>query len=273
MKIKILSIIAAVFFVGTVFMGTYVLADDQDQGDAPPDSVLDDLQPLPGQNSKPTGQADKYVTEKTPDGDIKKPPALGEGGEPVMYTDESGDYYWGTNGLLYPWPPPMTVLEAAESELVGLEMDEADLLDDYDGVAGRLKLTVAAAVDAVAAKDPQLQAKIAKEIERLKKRLKAIKEKLEKKREQIKAAKAKKQRLEEDASKKDDTAFRDALNRADSAYNKPKKGYSDIYPTGHTVYTAPSTPSGMNNPAPRLPKVKSKKKEATSQGAAGAACN
>lgn len=102
MKEKILSIITLVFFAGMVCMGTPAIAKD------PPDSVVDDLQPQPGQNPNPTAP-DKYEQEKTPDGDVKKPPAPGKDGKPVKYSDKDGDHYWGTDGHLYPWPPPKKI--------------------------------------------------------------------------------------------------------------------------------------------------------------------
>ncbi|MFC1570726.1 hypothetical protein ACFL4E_02975 [Candidatus Omnitrophota bacterium] len=102
MKVKILSIITLVFFAGMVCMGSVALAKD------PPDSVVDDLQPPKGQNPNPTAP-DKYEKVKTPDGDVKKPPAPGKDGKPVKYTDKDGDHYWGTDGHLYPWPPPKKI--------------------------------------------------------------------------------------------------------------------------------------------------------------------
>lgn len=81
-------------------MGTYALADDE------VDSVVDELQPPPSQNPNPSGPQDEYESEKTPEGDVKKPPAPGKDGKPVKYSDEDGDHYWGTDGHLYPWPPP-----------------------------------------------------------------------------------------------------------------------------------------------------------------------
>lgn len=35
----------------------------------------------------------------------KKPPKLVDG-KPSKYSDENGDWYWGIDGHLYPWPPP-----------------------------------------------------------------------------------------------------------------------------------------------------------------------
>ena len=91
-----------VFLLGMVCAGTHVLAEDHSG------SVLDDLQPQPGQNPNPTSP-DTYETETTPGGDVKKPPAPGKDGEPVKYTDKDGDHYWGTDGHLYPWPPPKKI--------------------------------------------------------------------------------------------------------------------------------------------------------------------
>ncbi|MFQ5952535.1 MAG: hypothetical protein ACE5JK_03915 [Candidatus Omnitrophota bacterium] len=71
MKLKVLSVVVVIFFVGMVCMGTCALAG--------------------------------------PEGDPLKPPRLGKDGKPVKYTDEEGDWYWGTDGHLYPWPPPVKI--------------------------------------------------------------------------------------------------------------------------------------------------------------------
>ncbi len=201
MKIKTLSIIAVVFFAGMVCMGTYALADDQGQGDDLPDSVMDELQPLPGQNPNPSGPPDEYETERTPDGNIKKPPAPGKDGKPVKYTDEDGDKYWGTDGFLYPWPPPMTVLEAAEWEVSSLEEDEQDFLLTYAVDETMLNGLYDAALGATETNDLESSAEIAEDIENTRKSMSEIKKKLKELRKKIKAAKAKKKKLEEKITK------------------------------------------------------------------------
>lgn len=116
MKLKIFTILLAIFFTGMVLLGTCEFALAKGPKDQP-DSVVDDLQsPFKTSGKKPTGPKDKYEKERTPEGDIKKPPAPGKDGKPVKYSDQGKDYYWGTDGHLYPWPPPKEKAEYGATE-------------------------------------------------------------------------------------------------------------------------------------------------------------
>lgn len=255
MKIKILHIITAVFVAAGISTNTYILADDLGQGDTPVDSVVDDLQPLPAQSKTPTGSPDEYETETTPNGDVKKPPALGADGKPVKYNDESGDYYWGMDGLLYPWPPPKKKAKAA-LKLNGLDIEEKMLLYQYSVWDNILREMYTRAIKATEAKDLELQEKISKDIEFIRKQKAGIKKRLEEKKKE--ATKAK---------KTDDAAFRDAAGRADSIYNKPNKRFPGIYRLDPNDFTTPM-PFTIENPAPKL-----STNETTSQTATDSTCS
>lgn len=125
MKSKIFCILLTIFFTTTVLAGTCAFAKPDD----PPDSVVDDLQdPFKKPTKKPTGPKDEYEKERTPEGDIKKPPAPGKDGKPVKYTDQGKEYYWGTDGHLYPWPPPKKKAE------YGAALGEGGWSGHYKGV-------------------------------------------------------------------------------------------------------------------------------------------
>lgn len=69
----------------------------------PADSVVPHLQP--SLSGGPSAICDLPDTFK----DSKKPPLLSDG-IPAKYSDEDGDWYWGIDGHLYPWPPPDELL-------------------------------------------------------------------------------------------------------------------------------------------------------------------